>query len=106
MCANKNQYRTIHNDPLRIAAAYAARREQEPVHEDAATIVVRIVGEQTVPLVLLLTATIAAAAARLRFATKKKHKMHVILMAFCLSQSFRGHTCKPPDGLPAQSAAY
>lgn len=67
---------------LRIATADAARREQEPVHENAATIVVRIVGEQTVPLVLLLTATFAAAAARLRF-TAKPIRINVINVLLC-----------------------
>ena len=33
--------------------------EEEPVHEDAGTVVVRIVGQQSVPLVLLLTGTVS-----------------------------------------------
>lgn len=46
----------------RVAPAHAARREQEPVHEDALAVVVGVVGEQPVPLVLLLAAAVAHAA--------------------------------------------
>ena len=34
--------------------------EEEPVHEDTGTVVVRIVGQQSVPLVSLLTAAVSA----------------------------------------------
>ena len=44
-----------------IAATHTARRKQEPIHEYALAIVVWIVGEQTMPLVFLLTAAIASA---------------------------------------------
>jgi len=40
----------------------AACGEEEPVHEDTGTVVVRIVGQQSVPLVLLLTGTVPATA--------------------------------------------
>ena len=46
----------------RVAPTHAARREQEPVHEDTLAVVVGVVGEQPVPLVLLLAATVAHAA--------------------------------------------
>ena len=36
--------------------------EEEPVHEDPGAVVVRIVGQQSVPLVLLLTGTVSATA--------------------------------------------
>ena len=39
--------------------ADTAGGEEEPVHEDAGTVVVRIVGQQSVPLVLLLTGTVS-----------------------------------------------
>ena len=38
--------------------ADAAGGEEEPVHEDTGTVVVRIVGQQSVPFVLLLTGTV------------------------------------------------
>ena len=40
--------------------ADTAGGEEEPVHEDPSTVVVRIVGQQSVPLVLLLTGTVSA----------------------------------------------
>lgn len=57
----------IHDTTLvsrRIAPADAAGREEEPVHEDALAVVVRVVGEEPVPLVLLLAAAVPGAAAR------------------------------------------
>ena len=42
--------------------ADTAGGEEEPVHEDARTVVVRIVGQQSVPLVLLLTGTVSVTA--------------------------------------------
>ena len=39
--------------------AGTAGGEEEPVHEDPGTVVVRIVGQQSVPLVLLLTGTVS-----------------------------------------------
>ena len=42
--------------------ADTAGGEEEPVHEDTGTVVVRIVGQQSVPLVLLLTGTVSATA--------------------------------------------
>ena len=41
--------------------ADTAGGEEEPVHEDAAAVVVGIVGQQAVPLVLLLAGTVAVA---------------------------------------------
>ena len=42
--------------------ADAAGGEEEPVHEDAGTVVVGVVGQQPVPLVLLLTGAVPGAA--------------------------------------------
>lgn len=53
-----------------IAPADAARGEQEPIHEDALAVIIRIVGQQPVPFVLLFTATIASAAIRMTLAVK------------------------------------
>ena len=44
------------------APAGAARREEEPVHEDAVAVVVGVVGQQAVPLVLLLARAVPGAA--------------------------------------------
>lgn len=52
---------------LGIAPAHAARGEEEPVHEDALAVVVRVVGQQPVPLVLLLAAAVSRAPLRLGF---------------------------------------
>ena len=42
--------------------ADTAGREEEPVHEDPGTVVVGVVGQQSVPLVLLLAGTVSATA--------------------------------------------
>ena len=42
--------------------ASTARRKEEPVHEDARAVIVRIIGQQSVPLVLLLTGTVSVTA--------------------------------------------
>lgn len=52
------------------AAANAARRKQEPVHKDAFAVVIRIVGEQAMPFILLLAAAIARATIRPAFPAK------------------------------------
>ena len=49
-------------NPLHRLPASTARRKEEPVHEDARAVIVRIIGQQSVPLVLLLTGTVAIAA--------------------------------------------
>jgi len=54
----------------RIASANATGGEQEPVHEYALAVVVRVVREQPVPLVLLLASAISAAPIGLRFPIK------------------------------------
>ena len=41
--------------------ADTAGREEEPVHEDTRAVIVRIIGQQSVPFVLLLTDTVATA---------------------------------------------
>ena len=38
--------------------ASTARREEEPVHEDTRAVIVRIIGQQSVPFILLLTGTV------------------------------------------------
>ena len=50
-----------------LASAHTARREEEPVHEDTFAIVIRVVGEQSVPFILLLAATVTGAPIRLGF---------------------------------------
>ena len=56
-------YRVFHNDSPKVhAPAGAAGGEEEPVHEDAGTVVVGVVGQQPVPLVLLLTGAVPGAA--------------------------------------------
>lgn len=57
---------------LRVASTHAARWEEEPVHKDALAVVVRIVGQQTVPLVLLLAAAVPGAPLRLGFSVKEE----------------------------------
>ena len=42
--------------------ADTAGGEEEPVHEDPSAVVVRVVGQQPVPLVLLLAGTVSATA--------------------------------------------
>ena len=44
--------------------ADTAGGEEEPVHEDPSAVVVRVVGQQPVPLVLLLTGTVSITASR------------------------------------------
>lgn len=56
---------------VRITSAHTTRREQEPVHEDALAVVVRIVRQQSVPFILLFAATVAAAPIRARFPMEK-----------------------------------
>lgn len=55
-----------------LASAHTARREEEPVHEDTFAIVIRIVGEQSVPFILLLAATVIGAPIRLGFPGNRK----------------------------------
>lgn len=55
-----------------LASAYTARREEEPVHEDTFAIVIRIVGEQSVPFIFLLAATVTGTPIRLGFPGNRK----------------------------------
>lgn len=57
-----------------IAATDAARWKQKPIHEDALAVIVGIVGEQTMPLVFLFTATFTSAPARLHFSNSAKRE--------------------------------
>ena len=41
-----------------ILPASTTRREEEPVHEYTRAVIVRIIGQQSVPFVLLLTTTV------------------------------------------------
>ena len=41
-----------------LLPASTARREEEPVHEDTRAVIVRIIGQQSVPFILLLTGTV------------------------------------------------
>ena len=54
----------VSQERIFVASADTAGGEEEPVHEDAGTVVVRIVGQQSVPLVLLFTGTVSATAER------------------------------------------
>lgn len=56
----------------RLASAHTARREEEPIHKDTFAIVIRVVGEQSVPFVFLLAATVASAPIRLGFPGNRK----------------------------------
>jgi hypothetical protein len=51
----------------RRASADATGRKEEPVHENAFTIVVGIVSQESMPLVFLLATAVAVATARPRF---------------------------------------
>lgn len=55
-----------------LASAHTARREEEPVHEDTFAIVIRIVGEQSVPFIFLLAATVTGTPIRLGFPGNRK----------------------------------
>ena len=50
-----------------------ARREEEPVHEDTRAVIVRIIGQQSVPFVLLLTTTVMVTPAGRGLAEERKH---------------------------------
>ena len=63
----------FHSTPLKLklkvkkvfiipSPAGAAGGEEEPVHEDPGAVVVRVVGQQPVPLVFLLTGAVPGAA--------------------------------------------
>ena len=58
--------RTASSSVQRQTAAHATRRKEKPVHEDAFAVVVRVVGQQTMPLVLLLATAVSAATCRSR----------------------------------------
>lgn len=53
------------------AATDAAGGKQEPVHEDAFAVVVRVVGKKSVPFVFLLAAAIADTSLGLDFPERK-----------------------------------
>ena len=75
--------------------ADAAGGEEEPVHEDAGTVVVGVVGQHAVPLVLLLTGTVPGAAEGQGAATSSQVKT--------LSFRLRRLTCRSPGGRPART---
>jgi hypothetical protein len=52
--------------------ADTAGGEEEPVHEDTRAVIVRIIGQQSVPFVLLLTDTVTTAPWGGGFAEEKK----------------------------------
>lgn len=56
----------------RRTATYTARWEKEPVHENSFTIIVRIIGQQTMPLIFLLTPTVSWTPLCLQLISKKK----------------------------------
>ena len=47
---------------LRITPAHTAGREKEPVDEDTLTLILQVISEHSMPLVLLLAATVSVAA--------------------------------------------
>lgn len=61
---------------LWTAATHTARWEQKPIHEDSFAIIVRVVGEQTMPFILLLTTAITTTTTRRHFPTKHKRNFH------------------------------
>ena len=54
------QYHSAHL-PEPFLPADTAGREEEPIHEDSRAVVIRVVRQQSVPLVLLLTCAVSAA---------------------------------------------
>ena len=50
--------KTWESDAKDLLPASTARREEEPVHEDTRAVIVRIIGQQSVPFILLLTSTV------------------------------------------------
>ena len=55
-------------------AARTARREEEPVHEDTRAVIVRIIGQQSLPFVLLLTTTVTVTPPGRGLAEDRKHE--------------------------------
>ena len=72
--------------------AHAAARVEEPVHEDALAVVVGVVGQQAVPLVLLLARTVTLASQGGRFPEVGEVKV--------VRQE---PTCRSPGGWPART---
>ena len=66
-----------------------ARRKEEPVHEDARAVIVRIIGQQSVPLVLLLTGTVTIAPRCRCFAEKYNINMYqnIYLYSICYTET-------------------
>lgn len=58
----------------RITSTHTTRWKQKPVHENAFAVVVRIVGEQAMPFILLFTTTIVTATTCFAFPAWKKMK--------------------------------
>lgn len=52
-------YRRVSVWRSRVTPADATGREEEPIHEDTGTVVVRVVRQQSVPFVLLLAPAVA-----------------------------------------------
>jgi len=53
------------------AATYTAGWEEEPVHENSFTVIVRVIGQQTMPFVLLFTTTVSRTSLSLQLAPVK-----------------------------------
>ena len=71
--------------PLHYIPARAARGKEEPVHEDALAVVVGVVGEQPVPLVLLLALAVARAPQRPRNSEERNKLITFFLFKNCLT---------------------
>ena len=83
----------VSQERIFVASADTAGGEEEPVHEDPGTVIVRVVRQQSVPLVLLLARTVSTAPWS-RLPTRIKWR------------TVRGETkptCRPPGELPAQT---
>jgi hypothetical protein len=55
----------------RCAATYTAGWEEKPVHENSFTVIVRVIGQQTMPFVLLFTTTVSRTSLSLQLAPVK-----------------------------------
>ena len=85
------------------APAGAAGGEEEPVHEDAVAVVVGVVGQQAVPLVLLLAGAVAGATQRARGAGKFE-KFDYEHLNNGGKNYVHSLTCRFLGGRPAQSS--
>ena len=84
--------------PKPFLPADTAGRKEKPIHEDSRAVVIRVVRQQSMPLVLLLTCTISTASRGFGFAATRylssfmefsmttpiNHKLPANLLVYCL----------------------